>query len=140
MGNLYIIYEIGWLYSDLMRKERVVEIKNAKSRLPEFGNSDLRTLDDLLALEYMNATIGIFPSGGGGLQHYHIQSEELYYIYKGEITLHVGDNTYLVGAGTALRVPPGIIHWPYNHTDKDCKIVCVRSLREENGDMVVVKK
>ena len=123
-----------------MRKERVVEITNVKSRMPGFGNSDLRTLDDLLALEYMNVTIGIFPPGGGGLRHYHTQSEELYYIYNGEITLHIGDNTYLAGTGTALRVPPGTIHWPYNHSDEDCKIVCVRSPREEREDMVVVKK
>ena len=123
-----------------MAEEKVVELKDVESLEPGFGKSDLRIMHSLLGFEHLDFVIGIFPPGGDLPPHYHTNAEELYYIYKGEITVHAGDRTYIAKEGTGVNVPPKVVHWPYNHTDKDCEVVFVLSPPEKEGELVVTEE
>ena len=58
----------------------------------------------------MSAMVVDVPPGGGVPPHSHATEEEGYFVLQGELTLTIGAETRLLGAGDFGHVPPRTLH------------------------------
>ena len=65
----------------------------------------------------------IVPPGGGPPPHVHSREEEDFYVLEGEITLQIGDETSIVGAGMFANMPVGVPHSFKNESDRLAKML-----------------
>lgn len=59
--------------------------------------------------------------------HYHMLEEEHLYILEGEVTLYLGDKSYVMRSGQYCCFPAGqkAGHSLYNHSDATCKFLII---------------
>lgn len=62
--------------------------------------------------------------GRATLEHYHRETEELYYVVEGTGRLRVGDSEREVGVGDCAVIPPGVRHTIANSGDGPLRILC----------------
>jgi len=99
---------------------------------------ELKIYTNALGSEKMALAIGKFEPGEGLKPHYHrAPTDEIYYIYKGSITVHVGDETYEAQEGDAFFVPAGVVHYPVNNSQETCWVVFVLSPPEGKPPVLV---
>ena len=64
------------------------------------------------------------PPGGRTVRHVHRRSEELYHVTGGSGTMHLGDESFAVGAGDTVLIPPGVPHWIEAGGETPLRILC----------------
>jgi quercetin dioxygenase-like cupin family protein len=76
-----------------------------------------------VALKNMEFVIGKLEPGESLNPHYHkTPAEEIYYVYKGACKVSIAGQVTRLEEGSALYVPPGVIHYPTNDTKETCWI------------------
>jgi quercetin dioxygenase-like cupin family protein len=65
----------------------------------------------------------VVPPGGGPPPHVHSREEEGFYVLEGEITLFIGNQRLIAGAGTFAKMPVGTPHSFKNEGGKTAKIL-----------------
>jgi quercetin dioxygenase-like cupin family protein len=50
------------------------------------------------------------PGGTGSPLHYHLETQETFYLLEGELTLTMGERTERVVAGSLAHIPPRVAH------------------------------
>jgi mannose-6-phosphate isomerase-like protein (cupin superfamily) len=50
------------------------------------------------------------PAGADTIEHYHRESEEIYYFTRGQGRMRLGDEEFAVRAGDCVVIPPGARH------------------------------
>jgi uncharacterized cupin superfamily protein len=67
------------------------------------------------------------PGWQSCLLHYHMLEEEHVFILEGELTLRLGDKSYVMKAGDHVCFPAGqqVGHCLINHTDKVCRYILI---------------
>jgi mannose-6-phosphate isomerase-like protein (cupin superfamily) len=78
------------------------------------------------------------PPGVKTLAHYHPQSEEIYYILRGQGQMHLQQESRTVRAGDAVAIPPGMTHWIENTSSDDLVFLCCCAPAYEHDDTVMV--
>jgi mannose-6-phosphate isomerase-like protein (cupin superfamily) len=58
---------------------------------------------------FLSETI-IAPGFAGPPSHRHARLHDMFYVLEGELTMQVGDEQRMVGAGSFVCVPPGVTH------------------------------
>ena len=72
---------------------------------------EFRSLSDALGSEQLAVTLIRVPPHSDfeqGTGHYHEEREELYVVTRGTLTMRFGDDIRAVGAGSVVRVAPGV--------------------------------
>jgi quercetin dioxygenase-like cupin family protein len=70
------------------------------------------------------ATIeAIVPPGGGPPPHIHSREEESFLVLEGEMTFQLGDDRFVVGAGTFLNMPVGSLHCFKNESQSTARML-----------------
>jgi mannose-6-phosphate isomerase-like protein (cupin superfamily) len=64
------------------------------------------------------------PAGGATDEHYHRESEELYFFQSGAGRLRVGEEWRDVRAGECVVIPPGAVHKLINTGDVPIRLLC----------------
>ncbi len=82
------------------------------------------------------AEVTIKP-GDSVLEHYHIRSEELFYILEGEGLMTVEGESGSVGKGDAVAVFPGMAHKVKNTGDNDLVMLVMCSPSYCDEDQVI---
>ncbi len=77
------------------------------------------------------------PPGGSTLPHYHVETEEIYYILDGTGQMQVGDDVRQVGPGDAIAIPPGASHTLVNTGDSVLKLLCCCAPAYEHSDTIL---
>jgi mannose-6-phosphate isomerase-like protein (cupin superfamily) len=74
--------------------------------------------------KHLRFAVGYFSPGEGLRAHVHPESEEVYYVVRGEGTVYLGEDKkpIKVEANTAIYIPPKTVHGIMN-TGKDRLIV-----------------
>jgi mannose-6-phosphate isomerase-like protein (cupin superfamily) len=74
--------------------------------------SEIRPLIDRTTSEVERCSLAeeILPPGATVGRHYHLETEEIYYILSGAGRMTVGDETREVSAGDAVLIPRGARH------------------------------
>ena len=79
------------------------------------------------------------PVGGATDEHYHIKTEEIYYITNGQGRMRIEDETREVKVGDAIAIPPGKKHKIWNTGDETLKLLCCCAPCYEHDDTVITE-
>lgn len=118
-----------------------MDIKNL-DEVPPFITKDGSEIRELLA--YRNSQIrnqslaeARVPVGGSTLEHYHVKSEEIYYITAGVGQVRLDTVTHPVMPGDAIAIPPGVRHKLWNTGHEPLRLLCCCAPAYEHADTVL---
>src|SRR5829696_3720662 len=101
---------------------------------------EFRPLSDALGCEQLAATLIRVPPHSDfeqGTGHFHEDTEELYLVTRGTLTMRFGDDVHAVHAGTAVRVAPPTTRSHRNEGDEPVELWAI-SRRSPEQDAVKV--
>jgi mannose-6-phosphate isomerase-like protein (cupin superfamily) len=81
----------------------------------------------------------IVPVGGATVEHYHVQTEELYLVTAGEGRLRIDGEERVVREGDCALIPPGARHKLFNTGAVALKVVCACAPAYADGDTVLTE-
>lgn len=118
-----------------------MDIQNLEQATP-FITKDGSEIRELLA--HRNSTIrhqslaeARLPVGGATQEHYHLRTEEIYYITHGQGRMRIEGETREVGPGDAIAIPPGLKHKLWNTGEEPLRLLCCCAPAYEHDDTVM---
>jgi mannose-6-phosphate isomerase-like protein (cupin superfamily) len=81
----------------------------------------------------------IVPVGKATDEHYHMESEEIYYIVRGSGLMMIGDEQRDVSEGDGIVIEPGMKHKIWTKGDNDLVFLCCCSPAYTHDDTVIVE-
>ena len=78
------------------------------------------------------------PPTASTTAHYHVETEEIYYLLEGRGAMRVGDEQLEVGPGDAIAIPPGEVHQITNTGSTILKFLCCCAPGYEHADTILV--
>jgi mannose-6-phosphate isomerase-like protein (cupin superfamily) len=77
------------------------------------------------------------PAGGATIEHFHRQSEEIYYVVAGHGRMRLGEEEADVGAGNCVVIPPGVRHklWAADETELVLLCCCAPAYSDADTEM-----
>jgi mannose-6-phosphate isomerase-like protein (cupin superfamily) len=121
-----------------------MDIKNL-DEVPAFTTKDGSEIRELLAhrnsaIRHQSLAEARLPAGGSTQEHYHPQSEEIYYITHGTGRMRIEDETRDVRAGDAIAIPPGRRHKLWNTGGEELRLLCCCAPAYEHEDTILTEK
>ena len=103
-------------------------------------NSEIRELmhPDIQGNKHQSLAEATLKLGEKTLLHFHIKSEELYFILKGEGEMQLEDKILHALSGDTICIPPGTQHCIKNTGSDDLKILCCCSPAYSHDDTMLV--
>jgi mannose-6-phosphate isomerase-like protein (cupin superfamily) len=115
-----------------------VEIRNLHDA-PAFTTKDGSEIRELLA--YRNSSIhnqslaeAQIPVGGATVEHYHVRTEEIYFITGGQGRMRIDGEEALVKPGDAIAIPAGKRHKIWNTGEEALRLLCCCAPCYEHSD------
>ncbi|MGA2247541.1 MAG: cupin domain-containing protein [Verrucomicrobiota bacterium] len=112
---------------------------------PPFITKDGSEIRELLA--YRNSVIrnqslaeARLPVGGATQEHYHLRTEEIYYITHGTGKMRIEREVRDVRAGDAIAIPPGQKHKLWNTGPDTLRLLCCCAPAYEHADTVITEE
>jgi mannose-6-phosphate isomerase-like protein (cupin superfamily) len=120
-----------------------MDIKNL-NEVPSFITKDGSEIRELLA--HRNSAIrkqslaeARLAAGSSTQEHYHIQTEEIYYITHGSGRIRIDGETREVKPGDAIAILPGQKHKLWNTGKETLRLLCTCAPAYENDDTVITE-
>ena len=120
-----------------------MEVKNL-NQIPPFITKDGSEIRELLA--YRNSSIrnqslaeARLPVGGSTQEHYHVQTEEIYFITRGAGRIRIESETREVNVGDAIAIGPGQKHKLWNTGSESLRLLCCCAPGYEHEDTVITE-
>lgn len=120
-----------------------MDIKNL-NEVPSFITKDGSEIRELLA--HRNSAIrkqslaeARLWVGASTQEHYHIQTEEIYYITHGTGQIRIDGETRDVKVGDAIAILPGQKHKLWNTGKETLRLLCTCAPAYENDDTVITE-
>jgi mannose-6-phosphate isomerase-like protein (cupin superfamily) len=120
-----------------------MDIKNL-NELEPFTTKDGSEIRELLA--HRNSVIrnqslaeARLPASGSTQEHYHVRTEEIYYITHGTGRMRIGSETREVKAGDAIAILPGQKHKLWNTGSDTLRLLCCCAPAYEHDDTVITE-
>ncbi len=118
-----------------------MDIKNL-DEVPAFTTKDGSEIRELLA--HRNSCIRLqslaearIGMGMATQEHYHVLTEEIYYITAGTARMRIESEERNVGPGDAIAIPPGRKHKIWNTGTEVLRLLCCCAPPYEHGDTVI---
>lgn len=73
------------------------------------------------------------PLGSEEQRHFHLRSQQFFYVLEGELTLEVDQQTYRIAAGEGLEIAPRQSHQAINRSGGDVRFLVI-SQPPSHGD------
>jgi mannose-6-phosphate isomerase-like protein (cupin superfamily) len=98
-------------------------------RLDSFTTLDGSTIRELVgpawtAARNQSLAEARVPAAGATIEHFHRESEEIYYFVSGSGRMRLGDEETEVGAGDCVVIPPGVRHKLWAAGDAELVLLC----------------
>jgi mannose-6-phosphate isomerase-like protein (cupin superfamily) len=95
------------------------------SALARFESTrDTRTRLDLLTdSPALKADRIVYHPGDSAARHYHVGSDHLFVVLRGEGVAHIGEESVLLKAGDVIDAPDGVVHWFENPGGREFSFV-----------------
>jgi len=113
-------------------------------RVPAFITKDGSEIRELLA--YRNSSIrnqslaeARVPPGSSTQEHYHVRTEEIYFITAGQGRLRIEGELTEVKPGDAIAIPPGRKHKLWNTGAETLTLLCCCSPCYEHSDTIITE-
>lgn len=120
-----------------------MDIKNL-NEVPPFVTKDSSEIRELLA--HRNSAIrnqslaeARLPVGGSTQEHYHVKSEEIYYITHGMGRIRMNGEAREVRPGDAIAILPGQKHKLWNTGKGTLRLLCCCAPAYEDEDTVITE-
>jgi mannose-6-phosphate isomerase-like protein (cupin superfamily) len=120
-----------------------MDIKNLKE-VPSFTTKDGSEIRELLA--HRNSAIrnqslaeARLPAGGATQEHYHVHTEEIYYITNGTGRIRIDGEVRELKPGDAIAIPPGQKHKLWNTGNDTLRLLCCCSPAYEHVDTIITE-
>ena len=120
-----------------------MDVKNLEA-VPAFTTKDGSEIRELLA--HRNSAIrnqslaeARLPAGASTQEHYHVRTEEIYYITHGTGRMRIGNETRDVKPGDAIAIPPGQKHKLWNTGAETLRLLCCCAPAYEHNDTVITE-
>lgn len=120
-----------------------MDIKNL-AEVPPFTTKDGSEIRELLA--HRNSAIrnqslaeARLPAGAATREHYHIRTEEIYYITSGAGQIRIDGEIRDVKSGDAIAIRPGQKHKLWNTGTGTLHLLCACAPAYENDDTVITE-
>jgi mannose-6-phosphate isomerase-like protein (cupin superfamily) len=120
-----------------------MDIKNL-NEVPSFVTKDGSEIRELLA--HRNSAIrnqslaeARLPAGGATQEHYHIRTEEIYYITNGTGRIRIDGEIRDLKVGDAIAIPPGQKHKLWNTGNETLRLLCCCAPAYEHEDTVITE-
>jgi mannose-6-phosphate isomerase-like protein (cupin superfamily) len=121
-----------------------MDIKNLNEVTP-FTTKDGSEIRELLA--HRNSAIrnqslaeARLPVGGSTQEHYHVRTEEIYYITHGTGRMRIEGEEREVKVGDAIAIPPGQMHKLWNTGKETLRLLCCCAPAYEHEDTVITEE
>ncbi len=122
---------------------KIMDIKNLGD-VPSFITKDGSEIRELLA--HRNSVIrnqslaeARLPAGASTQEHYHIKTEEIYYITHGAGRIRIAGETRDVKTGDAIAIPPGRKHKLWNTGNETLRLLCCCAPAYEHSDTIITE-
>lgn len=89
------------------------------------------------AQSFAEATVA---PGGETTLHLHRITEEIYHFTHGKGTMRLGEDTFSVGAGDTIAIPPGTPHCVSNSGDTPMTILCACAPAYSHDDTILLQE
>lgn len=120
-----------------------MDVKELES-LPAFKTKDGSEIRELLS--YRNSTIRLqslaearLTPGSSTQEHYHVKTEEIYFITAGTGRMRIEDETREVKTGDAVAIPPGKRHKLWNTGSESLRLLCCCTPPYEHSDTILTE-
>jgi len=120
-----------------------MDLKNLE-QVPAFITKDGSEIRELLA--YRNSCIqnqslaeARLPLGASTQEHYHVRTEEIYFITHGKGRIRIDNETREVNAGDAIAIRPGQKHKLWNVGTEPSRLLCCCAPAYEHADTVITE-
>jgi len=120
-----------------MRKANLQELESFVTK----DGSAIRELAGPSWTEARNQSLAeaTVPPGGATAEHYHPNTEELYYFTSGAGRMRLGDAEDEVRAGDCLVIPPGTVHKLWNPGAEPLVLLCCCAPAYSDADTVLLE-
>ena len=120
-----------------------MDIRNLDAAQP-FITKDGSEIRELLAhrnsaIRYQSLAEARLPKGASTQEHYHVKTEEIYFITAGQGRMRIDGETAEVKAGDAIAIPPGRKHKLWNTGAETLKLLCCCSPAYEHSDTMITE-
>lgn len=119
-----------------------MDIVNLNAVAP-FVTKDSSEIRELLAhrnsvIQNQSLAEARVPVGTRTIPHYHVKTEEIYYIVQGSGRMTIEGEQCDVTVGDAIAIPPGQVHQIENIGSEELRLLCCCSPPYEHDDTVLV--
>ncbi len=113
--------------------------------LPSFQTLDGSLIRELAgpawtAARHQSLAEATVPPGAQTDEHYHVQSEEIYYFIAGSGRMRLGEASFDVRAGHCVVIPPGTRHKLFNDADEALVLLCCCAPAYADEDTVITER
>jgi mannose-6-phosphate isomerase-like protein (cupin superfamily) len=121
-----------------------MDVKNL-DEVPAFITKDGSEIRELLAhrnsaIKEQSLAEARLTPGASTQEHYHVKTEEIYYITKGQGRLRIDGETRDVLPGDAIAILPGQKHKLWNTGKETLRLLCCCAPPYENSDTVITEE
>ena len=121
-----------------------MDIKNL-NEVPPFTTKDGSEIRELLAhrnsaIRHQSLAEARLPAGGSTQEHYHVKTEEIYYLTHGSGQLRIEGEIRGVKAGDAIAILPGQKHKLWNTGNETLRLLCCCAPAYEHDDTVITER
>ena len=120
-----------------------MDIKNLDAA-PAFITKDGSEIRELLAhrnsvIRHQSLAEARLPAGASTQEHYHVRTEEIYYITRGIGRIRIDGETRDVRTGDAIAIPPGYKHKLWNTGAESLCLLCCCAPAYEHDDTIITE-
>jgi len=120
-----------------------MDIRNLEKVVP-FKTKDGSEIRELLAwrnsgIRNQSFAEARLPVSGSTQEHFHIKTEEIYYITHGTGRLRIEEELQDVGPGDAIAILPGKKHKLWNTGREPLRLLCCCAPAYENDDTIITE-
>lgn len=121
-----------------------MDIRNLEKLIP-FTTKDGSEIRELLAwrnscIRNQSLAEARLAIGSSTQEHFHIKTEEIYYITHGTGRLRIEDEIQKVEPGDAIAIPPGKKHKLWNTGAEPLRLLCCCAPAYEHDDTVITEE
>ena len=104
--------------------------------------SEIRELAGIPSGNSVNQSLAqaTVPPGGDTIEHYHRQTEEIYYFTRGSGRMRLGDEEFGVTAGDCVVIAPGLRHKLWAADDGELVLLCCCAPPYSHEDTVLLEE
>lgn len=120
-----------------------MDIKNL-DEVPSFITKDGSEIRELLAhrnsiIRNQSLAEARLPAGASTQEHYHVRTEEIYYLTHGAGRFRIDGEARDVKAGDAIAIPPGCRHKLWNTGTDPLRVLCCCAPAYEHDDTIITE-